>query len=389
MTETLRQFFTGMISDPAARAAAIACAIALAAWLSYYITEFLLIQIDRLVKKTETKWDDYLVTPRLLKAVSQLVPAIAVNHLLPAAGPDMPKGLYGFLSMATSLYILAVVVIIVYILVGNSLQLCKNVDRLRPYAIRGLFQMVQLVVVCIGIIVFVSMLMGRDPISIITAIGAISAVLMLVFKDTILGLVASIQLTANNMLREGDWIICDSRHVNGEVEDISLTTVKVRNWDNSVSTLPPYSLVSESFHNYQAMRSVGGRRVERSVLIDINSVRYLTPDELGALEADGWLDGLDIADAARTVNLGLLRAYLDRWLSVDDRINHTMLYMVRQMPPTATGLPLQLYFFAKATDWRSFEQVQSDMFDHVYAIINRFGLTMFQSPSGTIKVINN
>ena len=386
MIEAFQQFFEEYVPNEPLRATLMSVSVAAIAVLSFFIARYILVHVESLIKKTESKIDDALATPRLLSAVSQLVPALVVKYMLPAVVTDTTGQLYGLVKTMTSIYILVVVVCVVCILISNSLALFRQIDSLRPYAIRGLFQMVQLVVICIGFIIGVSLLLGREPVAIVTAIGATGAVLMLVFKDTILGLVASIQLTANKMLREGDWIISDRHNVNGEVEDISLTTVKVRNWDNSVSTLPPYSLVSESFHNYQAMRHIGGRRVERAVLIDINSVRFLEAAELADLRAQGWLDGLDADEAPRVINLGLLRRYLDNFLRTDPRVNTSMLYMVRQMPPTATGLPLQLYFFTRATVWREFEQVQSDIFDHVYAIINRFGLVIFQSPSGTIRI---
>ena len=206
---------------------------------------------------------------------------------------------------------------------------------------------------------------------------------MLVFKDTILGLVASIQLTANKMVHRGDWIVDDKHGINGEVLDVSLTTVKVKNWDNSVSTIPPYNLVSESFRNYEPMREDGGRRIDRAIYIDMNTVRFLSADEIEKLRKDGWLDGLDMEEAARTVNLGLLRRYLEHYIAMHPLVNTRMIYMIRQLAPTQAGLPLQLYFFTTRTEWKAFEKVQSDIFDHVYAVVRHFGLSMFQSPAGT------
>ena len=193
---------------------------------------------------------------------------------------------------------------------------------------------------------------------------------------------ASVQLTANNMLHRGDWIEAEKHGANGEVLDVSLTTVKVRNWDNSVTTVPPYSLISESFRNYEPMRVSGGRRVDRSVYIDINSVRFCTADELRELSEEGWLDGIGIEDARREVNLRLLRRYLEHYLSTNPLVNTEMLHMVRQLDPTQSGVPLQLYFFTRTTEWHEYENAQGDIFDHVYAIVSRFGLRIYQTPAG-------
>lgn len=385
MISLLRQFLTDNIrgagSDTIITILLI-CAIAAVSAAFYYITRAVLNLVERLVLRSPTDWDDDLINPRLLKALSQLAPAISVNWLLPPAF-DADAATFRFLSGLTSLYIVVAIVCIVVIFITNLYNAMSHREKTRAYAVKGVFQMLKLIFIALGSIVGLSIVIGRSPVAIITALGASAAVLMLVFKDTILGLVASVQLTANNMLHKGDWIVADKYNANGEVVDVSLTTIKVRNWDNSVSTIPPYSLVSDSFRNYEPMRFSGGRRVERSVYIDINTVRFLRSDELSALEADGWLDGIDVEEAARTVNLGLLRRYLDRYLSSCPLVNSEMFYMVRQMPPTQSGLPLQLYFFTRTTEWKSYETAQAEIFDHVYATVRHFGLAIFQTPAGT------
>lgn len=354
-----------------------AAIIALTAVASYYAMRVVETILMYFIEKSPTKWDDDLLNIRFLKAVSQLMPAIVVALLLPQFFRNRDLAV-NWVSIVTSTYILWVSVYIVSVFLTNLYNAFSKRKRFRPYAVKGIFQMAKLLIYALAIIINISLLIGKSPLSILMAMGASAAILMLVFKDTILGLVASVQLTANKMLHKGDWIIVDSHGANGEVIDISLTTVKVRNWDNSVTTIPPYSLVSESFKNYQPMRRSGGRRVDRSVLINAGSVRFLSADELRSLDADGWLEGLEISDAARQVNLRLLRRYLEHYLATDKRVRHDMLTMVRQMEPTATGLPLQLYFFTNETRWKEFEQIQSDIFDHVYAIINRFGLEIYQ-----------
>lgn len=351
--------------------------IVVASVTAYYLMRLLEVVAMYFINKSSTKWDDDLLNQRFLKAVSQLMPAAVVAWLLPQFFKvhDMA---YNWVSVITRCYILWAAVYIIHVFISNLYTAFSHRRRFRAYAVKGIFQMTRLIVVGVGVIVTVSIVFGRSPMSILMGLGASAAILMLVFKDTILGLVASVQLTANNMLRKGDWIIVDKHGANGEVIDISLTTIKVLNWDNSVTTVPPYTLVSESFKNYQPMRKSGGRRVDRSILIDANSVGFCTPSEIEELSAQGWLEDVEVDNAARMINLRLLRAYLENYLATHPEVRHDMLTMVRQMEPTPTGLPLQLYFFTTKTEWKEFERVQSDIFDHVYAVIRRFGLRVYQ-----------
>ena len=348
---------------------------------SYYLLKYLLRIVEKIILRSPTHWDDDLINSRLLQAISQLAPALLVNWMLPGFFGRSPMA-FRWLSALTSLYIVGAVVWIITIFIDNLYNALSRRENTRAYAIKGIFQMVKLIVIILGVIVSLSIIIGRSPAVILTTLGASAAVLSLVFKDTILGLVASIQLSANKMLHKGDWIVADKHNTNGEVLEISLTTIKVRNWDNSVSTIPPYSLISDSFRNYEPMRLSGGRRIDRAIYIDLNSVRFCTPAELEELRAEGWLDGISTQKQAHMVNLLLLRIYLENFLATDPRVNTDMIYMVRQMEPTQSGLPLQLYFFTHETEWKAFEQVQSDIFDHVYAIVRRFGLNMFQTPAG-------
>ncbi len=355
--------------------------IALIAAVTYYITRLALRLLAHIVLKTEATWDDILFDDRLLSAISQVAPAIAVKQLLPAL-IGQNSHWFEFIMVSTSLYVLGSIIYLLCIAVSNSYYVFRDVERLRKYAIKGIFQMVKLIMICVGIIIGISIILGRDPGTIFAAIGASAAVLMLAFKDSIMGLVASVHLSANRMLENGDWITCDRHDINGEVEDVSLTTIKVRNWDNSISTIHPYTLITDSFRNYQAMRRSGGRRVQRAVLIDLNSVRFLTPAELQQLQAGGWLDGIEIPHPSQAINTTLLRLYLQQYLARDPRVNQSMLHMVRQLEPGAHGLPMQLYFFTNVVAWADFERIQSDIFDHVYATVQLFGLRIFQSPAG-------
>lgn len=358
-------------------------AIFLTALAAYYICKWLLYLVGIAIDKSPTKWDDDLIDHRFMRAVSQLAPALIVNWLLPAFFRVNESDSVHWIKVLTSFYILWAVVRIAVIFIENLYKAMSHRKRTQPYAVKGIFQMLKLVMIGIGIIIGISILIGKEPIAILTALGASAAILMLVFKDTILGLVASVQLTANKMLHKGDWIVAEKHGANGEVEDVSLTTVKVRNWDNSISTIPPYALISDSFRNYQPMRRSGGRRVERSIYIDAESIRFCTEAELLELDRRGWLENIPVDRAARQVNLTLLRRYLEKYIARHKDVNTDMLHMVRQMQPTPSGLPLQLYFFTHRTGWKDFEHVQADIFDHVYAVIQEFGLRIFQTPSGS------
>ncbi len=384
MLEKVRPFLsrvTDLPSDSIVIGMLMLAGIAVVSVLVYYVTKWLLVFVEKIILRSPTEWDDDLVNARMLQAISQLSPAMAVRWLLPGLFGDSANSLH-WLSALTSLYILWAVVRILVILIGNIYRAFLKRPPLKVYAVKGVFQMIQLIFISIGIIIGLSIIIGKTPVAILTALGASAAVLMLVFQDTILGLVASIQLTANKMLQRGDWIEDKANDVNGEVLEVTLTAVKVRNWDNSVSTVPPYSLLKGSFRNYQPMRRSGGRRVERPIYIDMNTVRFCTPEELDALSAAGWLEGIDADKAAHTVNLQLLRRYLERYLSTHPEINHDMTCMVRQLSPTQSGLPLELYFFIANVEWVSFERIASDIFDHVYAVVRHFGLAIYQTPSG-------
>lgn len=385
MFETIKTFLAeniGTTYAPNIITTIILVGIALSAYLSFRLAKFIIPYIEHYIEHiSKTKWDDDLLNAKTLNAIAHLVPALTVNWLLPGFFSKGADGIH-WLGNITALYILGTYIYIIMILADNLYDAVKKRPKYKIWAVRGLFQTIKVIAISIGVLICCSILFGRGPLAILTALGATAGIMMLVFKDTILGFVASVQLTVNKMLHIGDWIVAEKHGANGEVQEITLTTVKVKNWDNSISTIPPYSLITDSFRNYQPMRETGGRRVERSIYIDVNTVRFCTPEELGRLSERGWLDGLDIADASRTVNLHLLRCYLERYLENHPDLNHSMLTMVRQMEPTPSGLPLQLYFFVKAVEWKAFEHMQSDIFDHVYAIVSEFGLRMFQTPAG-------
>ena len=385
MLEKIRFFVNTHISDGQPEwlsTVVMLIGIAIVAVITYYVAIYALRGVERLVARTPTDWDDHLLTPRLFRAVSQLAPAITVNRLLPAFFGHTPQA-YHFLSTLTSFYILWAIIHILTVFLDNLYNAMSRRPRLKAYAVKGVFQMFKIIFIGVGVIIGLSLVIGKTPMTILTALGASAAVMSLVFKDTILGLVASVQLTANRMVQRGDWIVVPGHDANGEVIDISLTTVKVRNWDNSVTTVPPYSLVSGSFRNYKPMQLSGARRVDRSIYIDLSSVRYLDDAELSALSAEGFVDSGLASGGARFVNLRLLREYLERRLAENPLVVKDATLMVRQLEPTPSGLPLQVYFFLSTTEWVAFEHEASAVMDDIYASVARFGLRIFQTPAGS------
>jgi miniconductance mechanosensitive channel len=246
------------------------------------------------------------------------------------------------------------------------------------------------------------MLIGRSPLYLLGGLGAFSAVLLLIFKDPILGLVGGIQISANDMVRPGDWIVMNKSGADGVVTDISLTTVKVQNWDKTITTIPTYSLVSESFVNWRGMEESGGRRIKRSINIDMNSVKFASPEQLRKLKkiklVRNYLDKTEkelkayneknniddevLVNGRRQTNLGIFRAYVAEYLKNNPNINQDMTFLVRQLQPGESGIPIEIYVFSKVQEWGKYEDIQSDIFDHLLATIPEFGLQVFQNPSG-------
>ena len=240
--------------------------------------------------------------------------------------------------------------------------------------------MIKVLAVCVGLILIFSILLEKSPIDLFVGLGAAATVLMLVFKDTIVGLVAGVQLSANDMLRPGDWITMPKYGADGVVFEVNLTTVKVRNWDNTTVTVPPYTLVSDSFQNWRGMFESGGRRIKRSINIDMTSVRFCTPEEMKKYEERGLIFPEDRQE--ELTNITMLRRALMKYLKENPRVNQDLMVMVRQLQPTPQGMPLELYFFSADKQWVAYETLQADVFDYVMASVPQYGLHVFQSPMG-------
>lgn len=335
--------------------------------------------VRKVTSKTESAWDDHLLSNDVLKNLCGLIPPIAIYALVPFA---MPEGTWlDFVLKLCWVYITIMVIKLVCSFISSLYAISNEHEKLKEHSLKGFYQMLKLVVICIGVIIIISTLIDKSPIAILTGLGAGTAILMLVFQDTIKGLVAGIQLMVNDMLRPGDWITMPKYGVDGDVMEVTLTTVKVRNWDKTIITVPPYALVNDSFQNWRGMFDIGGRRVKRSINIDMNTVRFCTKEEMEAFMSQPWMEGFD-ATGKDEVNLYIFRHYVEQYLRHHPKVNKEMIMTVRQLQPTAQGLPVELYFFSADTAWLKYEHLQAEVFDHVLAMLHTFGLKVFQSPTG-------
>lgn len=356
-------------------------AIALVVYIADVICRCAIIPLVRkFTQATRATWDNILINDMLLKDVSRLVPPILIAVLMPLAFSHGHPTL-DLLLKVNLIYLIAIIAKLLCTFLSALYDLSSHQDRLKNHPIKGIYQMLKIVVICVALIIVVSILINKNPGYILTALGASAAVLMLVFKDTIMGLVAGVQLSANDMLRPGDWITMPKYGADGDVEEVTLTTVKVRNWDKTITTIPPYALVSDSFQNWRGMQESGGRRVKRSVYVDMRSISFCSDEQMAEFERRGWLEGIEREDKF-VVNLHVFRNYLEDYLQHHPRVNSGMTIMVRQLQPTAQGLPLELYFFSDGTEWVPYEHLQSEIFEHVFAVMPTFGLRVFQSPMG-------
>ena len=337
--------------------------------------------VNKVTSKTTSKWDDILFNRDVLTNVSRLIPPIVLKVILPYLFSESHT-VFFWADKVIDIYIVATATRLACSIFTSLYDISNENQRMKNRTLKGVFQMFKIIALCIGAIIIVSIVIDKNPANILTGLGAMAAVLMLVFKDPIMGLVAGVQLSANDMLRQGDWITLPKHNADGEVVEVTLTTVKVKNWDKTITTIPPYVLVSESFQNWRGMFDSGGRRIKRSLYIDMNTVGFCSKEQVEKFREKGWLKGIECTDG-QVVNLTVLRNYLDIYLRNNERVNHEMIFMIRQLQPTPQGLPLELYFFSADTAWVAYEHLQADVFEHILAVMPEFGLKVFQAPTGT------
>lgn len=335
--------------------------------------------IRKITARTKATWDDYLFNDEMLHAFSRVIPPLVWYVLLPFAFTEEAQLLH-FLLKACLIYLIVVALLLLNSFLKSVYEISNEHESLRNRPLKGIYQMINILAIGVGIILIISVLIDKDATSILAGLGASAAILMLIFKDSILGLVAGVQLSANDMLRPGDWITMPKYGADGDVIEVTLTTVKVRNFDKTITTIPPYALVSDSFQNWRGMRETGGRRIKRSINIDLNTIHFCTDEEKRHFIARGWLE----AESAQqeVVNLHVFQTYLQHYLITHPMTHKELMMMVRQMQPTSEGVPLEIYCFSNTSEWPKYEQIQAEIFDHIFAIIPEFGLRIFQSPSG-------
>lgn len=338
-------------------------------------------------------WDEDPLKKKVIEKFAALIPALIFNIFLPIF---FEKGAEQFvwIGKICSIYILITAISFLFafldFLYNRYIQ--KNGIKI---SINIIVQIIKLIIIFITVIIICSILMGKSPTSLLTGIGASAAVLSFIFKDTLISLISSFQLTGNKMLNIGDWICAPKHNVNGIVKEITLNTIKVQNFDNTIITIPPQTLVSESFQNWNGMQQSGGRRIKRSLFIDMNSIKFCNSELIDRLRQEPLLRDYFILEEKsqfkdRYTNIGALRAYLEAYIQTIPTFNGELTHMVRQLDPTEKGLPLEIYFFTSEKRWEEYEAIQSDLFDHVLAIVPFFELNVFQNPSGTdLKALKN
>ena len=357
--------------------------------------------LQRRGQQSQRVWQQAITQYKLFQRVALLLQGVIIS-IQATLWLQSGSQTQAVIVTAAQVWILAFTLLSLFSLLDTLLALLRQSPISNQLPLRGIFQGLKLVAAILIGIMIVSLLMGKSPLLLLSGLGAMTAVLMLVFKDPILGLVAGIQLSANDLLKIGDWLEMPKYGADGAVTDIGLTTVKVRNWDNTVTTIPTYALISDSFKNWRSMSESGGRRIKRSLNIDTGSVHFLSEEEQRRLQRNPLLHSylnnktqelsqhnqeiaVDLAsplNGRRLTNLGTLRAYLEAYLRAHPRIHPNMTLMVRQLAPTPEGLPLEIYAFTNTTVWAEYESIQSDIFDHILAVIDEFGLRVHQTPTG-------
>ena len=376
----------------------------LTAFVSVLIISVLLMYLVRLIirktvykviVKTESKYDDELINNKVLMRLCLLIPLVVVMKHIPSTLPAFPN-IQHFIFTACVVLIIIVVTMVLFSFVnaGNDIYNMHQTAKRKP--ITGLVQTIKIILIIFCVLLIVSFLLGKKVSTVIIGLGTLSAVLLLIFQNTILGFVGSIQLTLNDMLRIGDWIVMGQ--ADGTVLEINLTTVKVQNFDNTITTIPTSSMVTNQFTNWRGMTDGGGRRVKRSVTIDASSVKFCTPEmierfrqierisqyidqreeEIAEYNKANHIDTSNIINGRQQTNLGVFRAYLTAYIKSNPKLNHNMTLMVRQLQPTEFGVPLEVYAFSLDKEWVKYEELQSDIFDHIYAAAPLFDLKIFQ-----------
>ena len=377
---------------------ALAVAVIIAAWLAHFAAHrILLVAVSYVVKRSRTRWDDILLEHHFFSRLSHLAPALVIYFAAYLFEP-----VAGIIQRFSTVYMVLAGLLVVNAFLNAVVHIYRSHEASRDRPIKGYVQVAKIILFIFVGVWAVAMLLNRDPTGILTGLGAMTAVLILVFKDSILGFVASLQLSMNDMVRIGDWVEMPKYGADGDVIDVSLHTVKVQNWDKTITTIPAYALISDSFKNWRGMSESGGRRIKRAIHIDMNSIRFcdaamlmrfekfqLVRDylasrrkEIAEYNSAHGVDTSEIINGRNLTNIGMFRAYIMAYLHAHPKIHQEMTFLIRQLPPGEHGLPIEIYVFSNDQDWIAYEGIQSDIFDHLLAVVPMFGLRVFQRPSG-------
>jgi miniconductance mechanosensitive channel len=371
--------------------------------VAHVITSRILLRLIRAAaKRTKTTWDDTLVEVRLFSRLSHLVPALIIYASIPIVLKDYPS--VAGVSMALASVYLALVGLAVFgALLNGGERIYQSFALSQRFEIRTIVQIIRVIVYFIGGVTVLAVLLGKSPVVFFSGLGAFTAVLLLIFKDTIMGFVAGIQLATNNMVRKGDWIEMPGHNADGTVLDVSLTTVKVQNWDNTITTVPTYALVAEPFKNWRGMEESDGRRIKRAVHLDVTSIKFCDEEmierfkniqsirdyferkleEVAAHNRESDADESLLVNGRHLTNVGTFRSYLEHYLRAHPMIHRDLTFLVRQLAPTELGLPIEIYVFSTDKAWVNYEAIQADIFDHILAVLPMFDLRPFQAPTGS------
>lgn len=371
--------------------------------LLYFIGQFLVNRvINRVSASTKTNWDDIMVERKVFRNLPHLLPALALIIFTDLIFIDFPE-LTPYIRKITDAFIVILIISVFYSFMNAVRDILRDSVAFRDKPINSYVQLTKIIAGMIGGVMVLSILLGTSPLAVFTAMGALTAIIILIFKDTILGFVASIQLASNDMVRVGDWVTVESFGADGDVIDISLNTIKIRNFDKTISTVPTYAFVTHSFKNWRGMSESDGRRIKKSVFIKLGSIRFLEQSEIEDLKridilkpylerkekeltdfnASSNFDKTVPVNGRRLTNFGTFRAYIKAYLDNHSQINHDMTCMVRQLGPTPNGVPLELYTFSADKNWVNYEGIMADIFDHIFASGKYFHLEFFENPSGT------
>jgi miniconductance mechanosensitive channel len=395
-------FLTWLAGYPGLETALSIVGIALVALLAEVLTKRLLIRwVNHIASKTKFSWDDKLRQHRVFRRLAHAVPAAVVYGMYRLV-PGLSPGILAVLENVTAAFIVVAVMFALGAVFNATNDIYEQYPIARHRPIKGYLQVGKIILYVVGAVAVFAIGLGKSPLLYLSGIGAMTAVLMLVFKDTILSLVASVLITQTDLIRVGDWIEMTQLGADGDVIDISLYTVRVQNWDKTVTGIPTHKFLTDAFKNWRSMPESGGRRIKRSIFIDKNTIRFLTPDEVERFRTFKLLDeylttkerelavyneqlGLTSGhvNMRRLTNVGTFRAYVINYLKNHPKINSDMTLLVRQLNPTAEGLPIELYVFSRDTEWGAYEGIQADVFDHIMAIVPEFGLKLFQKASGS------